>query len=275
VSFGASTDEASSSLSKESRTKKSSESNSGSKTKSSPSSSSSLLTTEVKLALALVSLILLLCYFLPVSSYVNATLQWLESLDPVPSALLFIALYAVMVVTFLPAMILSLGAGYLWGFWHAQLLVNVGATIGSALAFVLGKRVFKRTVASLVARYPLFSQVDEAFAQSGWKLIVLLRISPLTPYNVMNYAMSLTAIDVFTYTWASAIGMIPQTALTVYAGAVAKDLMNVKSNDGDATSLYVGIGLTVASSILIGWVVNRELKKVLAASKSKDKTIDV
>jgi uncharacterized membrane protein YdjX (TVP38/TMEM64 family) len=236
-----------------------------------------MLTTEVKLALAVVTTLLVLCYALPVSSYVHATLQWLESLNPVASAILFILIYAVMVVTFLPAMVLSIGAGYAWGFWHAQLLVGVGATLGSALAFVLGKRVFKRTVESLVARYPLFSQVDEAFAQSGWKLIVLLRISPLTPYNVMNYAMSLTAIDVFTYTWASAIGMIPQTALTVYAGAVAKDLMHVKSDEGDATSLYAGIAATIVSSILIGWVVNRELKKVLAASKTSNnkKTIDV
>jgi uncharacterized membrane protein YdjX (TVP38/TMEM64 family) len=258
----------------------SSSSSSNSAASTNAASKASVLTTEVKFALALVSVILVLCYALPVGSYVHATLLWLESLDPVSSALLFIIIYAVMVVTFLPAMILSLGAGYLWGFWHAQLLVNVGATIGSALAFVLGKRVLKRTVASLVARYPLFSQVDEAFAQSGWKLIVLLRISPLTPYNVMNYAMALTAIDVFTYTWASAIGMIPQTALTVYAGAVAKDLMQVKSSDGDATSLYLGIALTVASSILIGWVVNRELKRVLAGNKSdanakKERTLDV
>jgi uncharacterized membrane protein YdjX (TVP38/TMEM64 family) len=238
-----------------------------------------LMTNEVKIALVVLTVILLLCYALPVGDYIRATLQWLESLDPVTSAFLFMTLYAVTVVTFLPAMLLSIGAGYVWGFWHALLLVNTGATAGSAMAFVLGKRVFKRTVESLVARYPLFTQVDKAFAQSGWKLIVLLRISPLTPYNVMNYAMSFTAIDVFTYTWASCIGMVPQTALTVYAGTVAKDLMNVNATDGDPTTVYVGVALTILSSILIGWIVNRELRKVLNLSgpnnNNNKKTIDV
>jgi uncharacterized membrane protein YdjX (TVP38/TMEM64 family) len=236
-----------------------------------------LFTNEVKIALVVLTVILLLCYALPVGDYIRATLHWLEELDPVTSSFLFMALYAVTVVTFLPAMLLSIGAGYVWGFWHALLLVNTGATAGSAMAFVLGKRVFKRTVESLVARYPLFAQVDKAFAQSGWKLIVLLRISPLTPYNVMNYAMAFTAIDVFTYTWASCIGMVPQTALTVYAGTVAKDLMNVSASDGDPTTVYVGVGLTILSAILIGWVVNRELRKVLnaAGTRTPKKTIDV
>ena len=127
----------------------------------------------------------------------------------------------------------------------------------------------------MTERYPLFAQVDLAIAHGGWRLVILLRLSPLTPYNVMNYAMALTAVEPFTYAWASAVGMLPQTAFLCYAGSAAQDLSAALDSGGDPSFVYYTIGATVVSTIAISYVVNRELQKVLAVADNSKKVEDV
>ena len=233
-----------------------------------------LCTRELQIACSVVAFVLILCYALPLPDYLRAAMAWLGAQPPLVGGLLFSLLYATVVVLALPAMLLSLAAGFVWGFGRAMLWSSIGATAGSWLAFALGQRVLRSTVARVAERYPLFAQVDQAISHGGWRLVVLLRVSPLTPYNVMNYAMALTQVEPFTYGWASAIGMLPQTALMCYAGTAASDLSAAFESGGDATFVYYTIGATVVSTIAISWIVNRELKKVLNASDASKKRED-
>lgn len=86
----------------------------------------SILTTEVRVALFVVAVLLSLCYFLPVDVYMRLLVDWLASLNVVTGSFVFIIVYAIIVVSFLPAMVLSIAAGFLWGFWRSLLLVITG-----------------------------------------------------------------------------------------------------------------------------------------------------
>ena len=84
---------------------------------------------EVKAALLLVTTLLVLCYVLPVNDYMRLLVDWMASLNVVVGSFVFMAVYAVVVVSFLPAMVLSIAAGFLWGFWRSLLLVETGASV--------------------------------------------------------------------------------------------------------------------------------------------------
>ena len=153
-------------------------------------------TRELQLVCAAATVVVVLCYALPLPSMLRSAMAWLGAQPPLIGGVLFAALYTVVVVAALPAMLLSLAAGYVWGFARAMLWSSLGASAGSLIAFALGQRALRRTVARVAERYPLFAQVDQAIAHGGWRLVVLLRLSPLTPYNVMNYAMALTTVSI-------------------------------------------------------------------------------
>jgi len=229
-----------------------------------------VLTPQVRIAIVVVIILVILCYALPVNTYLQNLMAWIDSLNIVLGAILFMTFYAFIVVSFLPSMVLSLAAGYLWGFGHALLVVVTGCTIGSALAFLLGKKVFYNSVVKLAEQYPKFKQIDNALGEKAWQLVILLRISPLIPYNVFNYAMALTSVDLWTFTWASAVGMIPQQSLCVYVGSVAKSLSDVFASDGDPTLIYVGIGVTIIIAIVVTLIVNNAVKKALANADTPD-----
>ena len=100
---------------------------------------------------------------------------------------------------------------------------------------------------------------------SGWKLVVLLRLSPLTPFNILNYALSVTRIKFWDYTWSTALGLLPQSMLFVYMGTAVKSLSN-NSLEEDSSSnfaFYIGIAMTLISTVIISIITSRAIKEEL------------
>ena len=152
----------------------------------------------------------------------KATLEWIASLGSI-GAIAFIGIYIIATVAFLPAFILTLGAGVLFGLWLGSLYVFIGATLGSIAAFLVGRYLARDWVAHKIAASERFQAIDRAVGKEGLKIVLLTRLSPIFPFNLLNYAFGVTGVSIKDYVVGS-IGMIPGTIMFVYIGSLAGSL---------------------------------------------------
>ncbi len=186
--------------------------------------------------------------------------QWLSGIATLGpwGASVFVVLYWVATVALVPGSLLTLGAGVLFGVLWGSLVVFVGATLGALTAFLVGRygvrdRVYQRWIAG----NERFQAIDRAIAQQGFKIVLLMRLSPLFPFNALNYMLGLTQVSVWDYLWAS-IGMLPGTIAYVYIGASCRDLAALFAGQAARSKtpiewllLAIGLVTTVAVTALI------------------------
>ncbi|CAN6481967.1 unnamed protein product [Victoria cruziana] len=184
-------------------------------------------------AIRLLVLLLLLaaittaCVTLPIEKILKDFLVWIkQNLGPWGPLVLAIA-YIPLTVLAVPASILTLGGGYLFGLPIGFLADSIGATIGATAAFLLGRTIGKPLVMSKLKDYPQFQAVAIAIQRSGFKIVLLLRLVPLLPFNMLNYLLSVTPVSISEYMMASWLGMMPITFALVYVGTTLKDLSDV------------------------------------------------
>lgn len=176
----------------------------------------------------------------------------------------FVAIYILATVFFVPGSLLTLGAGALFGVWTGSIAVSAGSTVGAASAFLIGRYFARGWVSKKIAGNAKFRAIDDAVAADGFKMTLLIRLSPIFPFNLMNYAFGLTKVRFKDYALASWIGMMPGTVMYVYLGSIVGDLAAVGTGHRAKTSaewfLY-GIGLLATIAVTI--VVTRMAKKAL------------
>src|SRR5271169_1843322 len=188
----------------------------------SPSKSRRFTNSRVFLWAALTAGVLFAARYLG-SGPLRELLQWISGLGST-APLVSIPLYVVACVLFIPGSILTLSAGFLFGVVWGSIYVSVAATLGATLAFLIGRYFARQWVAVRLANYPKFKAVDEAVAQEGWKIVALTRLSPVFPFNLLNYAFGLTRVTLRDYFFASWLGMIPGTILYVYIGSISGEV---------------------------------------------------
>lgn len=177
--------------------------------------------------------------------------------------LAFILGYAVATVAFLPGSILTASAGIVFGLAKGTLYAFLGATLGASLSFLIARYVARGWVERKIEGKAKFEAVDRAVGRQGGKVVALLRISPLIPFNVLNYALGLTKVRFLPYLVAS-LAMLPGTLLYVYYGKVAGDLATVAGGAREKTVwdwalLVAGLVATLVASILIAKKARRAL----------------
>lgn len=148
--------------------------------------------------------------------------RWIVQLDGY-GAVVFVLGYAFATVLFIPGSALTLLGGALFGLVHGIALVFVAATLGSCLAFLVARYCARGIVKRKLESDPRFSAIDKAVRLDGLRIAFLLRLSPLVPFNVLNYCLGLTQIRFLHYILAG-IGMLPGTMLYVYYGKMVGDL---------------------------------------------------
>lgn len=208
---------------------------------------------------------------LPIRQYLVDALEWTQSLGAWGP--LFVALfYIVACVLLLPGSVLTLGAGFLFGVPVGLLSAWTGATLGACAAFLVGRTLARDWVARKVSGNPKFTAVDEAVGREGFKIVLLLRLSPVFPFNFLNYALGLTKVSFGKYAFASLIGMLPGGLMYVYFGSAARSLADVAAGKGEggwAGQVFFWVGL-VATIIVAGFVTRlakRSLKEAENVSK--------
>ncbi len=200
-------------------------------------------------------------------------LTWVESLGSI-APIAFIVLYNLATILLIPGSVLTLGSGVLFGLWWGSLYVFFAATLGATLAFWIGRNLARNWVSQKMSRYPKFEAIDTAVAQEGFKIVLLTRLSPLFPFNLLNYAFGITQVSLKDYVLGS-VGMIPGTILYVYigslVGSVAQLGMKGPTLDPQTQMLQwatkiVGFIATIAVTVYITRIAKKALDESISQS---------
>lgn len=191
---------------------------------------------------------------------------WVESLGAW-GPVVFIAGYGLAAVVMMPAVLLTVAAGALFGVFRGVVYVMLGATLGAALAFLSGRYAARHFVEHLLERDPRLVAVDRAVEREGLRLVFLLRLSPAVPYTLLNYALGLSRVRFRDYISGS-IGMLPAVTMYVYSGKVAGDLASLASGAARPrdTTYYVILGLGLAVTIGVTVYVTRLARRAIQES---------
>ncbi|KAL3827353.1 hypothetical protein ACHAXA_003087 [Cyclostephanos tholiformis] len=199
-------------------------------------------------------------------------LGWIET-NVIAGVFAFTGVYFVATIAFVPGSILTLGSGFVFGgalglgpgVALATTAVFVGASLGSVAAFLIGRYLLRdRVRGGLVEKYPIVMALDEAFKRKGFFIFLLLRLSPIVPFNAINYIGGITSIKLRDYTLAL-LGMLPGTILYCFIGATAGSL-TTGSMSGPATiaSIVIGIILGLIAVFVVSYYARKEFDKIVA-----------
>ncbi len=180
--------------------------------------------------------------------------------------LIYIVIYILACVFFIPGSILTLGAGVLFGVIKGSIIVSIASTLGATCAFLVGRHIARDWVSKKIQANPKFQAIDEAVAREGWKIVGLTRLSPVFPFNLLNYAYGLTRVSLRDYFFASWVGMMPATVMYVYIGSLAGEIAKIGGEGRSRTpaewALYmVGLIATAAVTVYITRIARAALGK--------------
>jgi len=189
--------------------------------------------------------------------------EWVDGLGFWGPAV-FITGYIGATVAFVPGSVLTLGAGAIFGLVKGTAYVMVGATIGASLAFLVARYIARGIIEDRFQGNDRFVAVDRAVGREGLKIVLLLRLSPVFPFNLLNYALGLTSVRFVDY-FIACIGMVPGTLLYIYYGKVAGDVARLAGGAtvGRGAEYYGVLALGLAATILVTTLVTRTARRAL------------
>ncbi len=192
-----------------------------------------------------------------------------------PSALLFIALYAVATMAMLPGSLFTMAAGVLYGLGLGTLYAWTGATLGATGSFLIARYLGRRPFERAIRKRPRFEAVDRAMAGEGLRVAVLLRLSPILPFNVLNYALGLTGLSLRQNSIAC-IAMLPGALMYVYYGKLGGSVLAAAAgrpqDHGAGYWIWIaaGLGATVAAVVMLTRAAGRELGRIETGTGQED-----
>lgn len=196
-------------------------------------------------------------------AWLQISLQWVDSLGMV-GGLAFIAIYILATIAFLPGSILTLGAGVVFGVVLGSIYALVGATLGAIAAFWVGRYLARGWVRQKIEGKPNFAAIDQAVAGEGFKIVLLTRLSPIFPFNLLNYAFGVTGVSLRDYALGS-IGMVPGTVMYVYIGSLAGNLARIGTDSQPTSGFQWAIRLLgFVATVAVTVYVTRLARKALA-----------
>lgn len=180
--------------------------------------------------------------------------DWIDGFGAI-APIVFIAVYIVAVVAFLPAAPLTLLGGLLFGAGWGTLWTWIGAMLGSTGAFLVGRYATRGLVKSWKENNERVRSLDEGVEKHGWRMLLITRLVPVFPFSLQNYVYGLTKIRLGTYMLLTAVCIVPGVAVYTFAGG---SLAAARENLA-TTFLYLGISavLFVLVSLIPGWIRRR------------------
>ncbi|XP_031263760.1 uncharacterized protein LOC116121993 [Pistacia vera] len=229
---------------------------------------------RIALLLLLLAAICIACVSLPIEKILKEFLLWIkQDLGPW-GPVVMTAAYIPLAIFAIPASILTLGGGYLYGLPIGFIIDSVGGTVGATAAFLIGRTFGRSYVISKLKNYPKFQAVTMAIQNSGFKIVFLLRLVPLLPFTILNYLLSVTPVHIGKYMLASWLGMMPSTSALVYVGTTLKDLSDVTHGWNEISTtrwvlMALGLMISVILIVYITKVAKASLDKALVANSEK------
>lgn len=195
------------------------------------------------------------------SGHLQTIIHWIEGLGPAAPAV-FLLIYTVAAIFFIPSFLLTFAGGFLFNFWTAGALSILGSGLGAVSAFLIGRYLARDAVEKRASRIKEFGRIAALAEKKGWKIVLLARLSPIFPFLIGNYAFGTTRIPAPHYFFASLVGTIPSTLVYTYSGRLAGSLAAVNSRartPQEWALLVIGLVASVAVSFYLRRLAQSEL----------------
>jgi uncharacterized membrane protein YdjX (TVP38/TMEM64 family) len=221
-------------------------------------------------AIAAVSGLLFVLRQLPLDRWLSALTDPLLELGPwAPVA--FGGLYVVATLLLVPGSLITAAVGAVFGIVLGTAVVSVASTLSAGLSFLIARHLARDSVRRRIEQSPKLLAIDEAIGREGWKIVGLMRLTPLVPFGPMNYLSGITSIPFWQFLLTSWLAMFPGTLMYVYLGSIGKEAIS----DREATAgdwVFRGLGLlaTVAVTILISRMAQRAVRSRLPEASNND-----
>jgi len=201
--------------------------------------------------------------WLPLAAWNQALADW--GAEAGPTGALLVGLVFVPVCVFLlPATLLTYTMAYAFGLWPSVLGVEVGAVLGAAVVFLLGRHFARDLVTRSAKEHPLLGALDQVLDERSFGLLVLIRLSPLFPYSLVGYALGASRAGFWRHLGATALAILPQVIVTCWIGSSVADLSHDLVGGRAKSPLeYALFGLGIAAALFALGIVSKRTRVAL------------
>jgi uncharacterized membrane protein YdjX (TVP38/TMEM64 family) len=225
-----------------------------------------IVVARVAIAGAAVAALAAAWRFLPLHAWLQAFEDRVSSMGPA-GPVVYGVIYILAVLLFVPGIVLTLGAGLLFGLARGIVLVSAASTVAAAAAFGIARHLARRRIEKWARDRPEFEAIDRAIGQKGWKVVALLRLSPIVPFSLSNYLYGLTSIRFGAYVLTSWLAMLPATVVYVSLGAAGRAAgTGARRTPAEWALLAAGLAATAAVTVFVTRLARRELAKLRIAT---------
>ena len=224
-------------------------------------------TAKVGAVVAIASASSLAAVFVPAAPWTADLFDWLRQAGTL-GVLVYALVFALAAICLVPGSILTVGAGVAYGLVWGTVIASTASAAAATAAFLVARTVARQRVARWAASDPRFAALDAAVGDHGLKLVILVRLSPLIPFNVLNYALGVTRVRLRDYALGSFLGMLPVTLLYVYLGSLAGQLTVLargatSGGPWQHVTQVLGLAATVVATIYVTRLARRALDSAL------------
>lgn len=228
------------------------------------------LNSKLKMLLLtlIVVMLIMIAKYLQLEEVLQKLIIWVQSLGAL-GPIVYIIIYNLATLLFIPGSLLTLKGGCLFGVFWGSVYVLIAAIFGATLAFIVGRYLSRDWVSCQIDKYPKFQAINVAVAKEGWKIVLLTRLSPIFPFNLLNYAFGVTQVSLKDYILGS-LGIIPGTVMYVYIGSLAGNLAMINTHNQPSSPevqiwqwvmRVVGLIATVAVTVYMTKLAQKALKE--------------
>jgi uncharacterized membrane protein YdjX (TVP38/TMEM64 family) len=169
---------------------------------------------------------------------------------------LYVGLFAIGTVILAPSPVISIAAGVAFGWWGIPLAL-LGATLGAVASFLLSRYFLRETLDDWLSERATFRAAKTAVDEEGWKVLVLLRLSPAVPFGLLNYLAGLTKVPLTLYVLTTVIGITPGTVVDIHIGVIGAEA----AGGAQIAYLVVGLVATAVVALAITWKARSYLRE--------------
>lgn len=224
----------------------------------------------------LVFILIITTKYFDIRQLIPTSLLWVESLG-VLAPIVYMIIYNLGTMLFIPGSLLTIKGGCLFGVVWGSIYVIIAATVGAIGAFLIGRYLSRDWVCQQIENHPKFKAINQAVKKEGWKIVLLTRLSPLFPFNLINYAFGVTQVSLRDYVLGS-IGMVPATVVYVYIGSLGRDLATINMSNQPTTTetqiaqwgiRIIGLMATIAVTFYITHLAQKALNETVVQEETQ------
>ena len=232
---------------------------------------------KLLLLMCLVPCLIIATKHIDIHGLLLTSIMWVKSLGFF-GPIAFMIIYNLATLLFIPGSLLTLQGGCLFGVFWGSIYVLIAALVGASLAFLIGRYLSRDWVCQKMEKNPKFKAIDRAVAKEGWKIVLLTRLSPVFPFNLLNYAFGVTQVSFKDYLLGS-LGIIPGTIMYVYIGSIAGNLAtmnisnqpsNLQTQTGQWVMQAIGFIATVAVTVYMTKIAQKALNESMVTAEVSD-----